>query len=184
MGPTGSGKGSILSHVLETFPELTFAVSCTTRTMRPGEVDGKDYHFLSQEEFQEKIDKKEFLEWAEFGGNRYGSLKSEIVERLKSGQIVVNEIELQGILQLLEIVPKVNRTLIFIDAGDWEISKARALARAPISEEQLALRHERYLEEIKSKPYADIVIANPDGGLEQAQKEMRDIVQKIIKKTT
>lgn len=180
MGPTGSGKGSILSHVLATFPDVTFAISCTTRPIRPGEVDGKDYHFVSEEQFQRKIDESAFLEWAEFGGHRYGSLKSEIIERLQHDQVVINEIELQGVLQLLEIIPKENRTLVFIDAGDWETSKARALARAPISEEQLALRYERYVEEIKSKPYADIVIANPDGGLKQAQKEMEEIVRNIV----
>lgn len=180
MGPTGSGKGSLVKHVQEHFSDLYFTVSCTTREQRPGEVDGVSYYFISPEEFDQRVAKGLFLEWAEFSGNKYGTLKSEIVERLENGQVVLNEIELQGIKQLLEIIPQEHRTLVYIEAGSWEALKARALARAPMSEEHLELRYQRYLEEVKMKPYADVVIRNEDGQLEEAKKQMETLVQKIF----
>ena len=180
MGPMGSGKGSIITYLHTQFPELQYSVSCTTRHPRPGETDGKEYYFLSPADFQRKIEEGAFLEWAIFSGNKYGTLKSEIVDRLQQGQVVMTEIELQGIQQLLKIIPKVHRTLVFIEAGDWETLKARAIARAPISEEHLELRHQRYLEEIKSKPFADVVIDNTDGKLEEANAQMVTLVKEII----
>ena len=184
MGPMGSGKGSIIEYLHTQFAALQYSISCTTRHPRPGETDGKEYHFLSPADFQRKIEEGAFLEWAVFSGNKYGTLKSEIINRLQEGQVVITEIELQGVQQLLKIIPKEHRTLVFIEAGDWDVLKARALARAPISEEHLALRYERYLEEIKSKPYADIVIDNTDGKLEEANKKMIDLMQNIIEEVT
>ena len=134
--------------------------------------------------FVGKINGNEFLEWAEFSGNLYGTLKSELVERLQKGEVVICEIELQGILQLMNMVPKEHRTLVYIEAGDWEVMKQRALARAPISEEHLALRYERYLHERASKEYADIIINNVDGKLQDSKARMAEIVQKIITTVT
>jgi len=183
MGPTGSGKGSIISYIREQFPEVYFSISCTTRAPRPGEEHGVDYYFIDRAEFERRVEAHEFLEWAEFGGNLYGTLKSEVVERLVDGQIVINEIELQGIEILKDILTPEHRTVIYIEAGDWETLQARAQARAPISEEELAGRHERYLIEIQAKPYADIVINNGEGQLELARVEAVGIVEKIIATT-
>ena len=180
MGPMGSGKGTLVKHVKERFPELQFAVSCTTRDKRPNETDGVDYHYISMEQFDNKISNHDFLEWAEFSGNKYGTLKSEIIDRMKSGQVILNEIELQGIKQLIEIIPEKNRTLVYLEAGEWEALKSRALARAPISDEHLELRYQRYLEEVKMKPYADIVIENKDGDFDQAKQEFADVVEEIF----
>ncbi len=183
MGPTGSGKGSIVSYIREQFPEVYYAVSCTTRAPRPGEQHGVEYYFIDREEFERRIEAHEFLEWAEFGGNLYGTLKSEVVERLVDGQIIINEIELQGIEILKDILTAEHRTIIYIEAGDWETLKARAQARAPISEEELAGRYERYVIEIQAKPYADIVIDNTDGQLETARAQTTQIVEQIIAST-
>ena len=180
MAPTGSGKGSLIAHAQQQFPKLVQTVSCTTREKRPAEKDGVDYYFISRPEFVGKINGEEFLEWAEFSGNLYGTLKSELVDRLQRGEIVICEIELQGILQLMNMVPKEHRTLVYIEAGNWEVMKNRALARAPISEEHLALRYERYLHEKASKEYADIIINNVDGKLQDSKEHMSRIVQTII----
>ncbi len=180
MGPTGSGKGTILSHVLAMCPEVYFSVSCTTRVPRPGEVHGRDYYFIDREEFMRRVDAEEFLEWAEFGGNLYGTLKSEVTERLIDGQIIINEIEIQGIEIIKKIISDDHLTTLYIEAGDWETLKARALARAPMSEEELTRRYARYLEEIKTKPYADVVIENTEGKLEDAKAAAVDVVKKII----
>ena len=180
MGPTGSGKGTIVRHMKERFPELQFAVSCTTRAMRPGEIDGREYHFVADAVFDTKIQHEDFLEWAEFSGNRYGTLKSEIINRLTSGAVVLNEIELQGVQQLLPLIPKKNRTLVYVEAGDWAALKQRAVARAPISEEHLEMRRQRYIEEVQMKPYADVVLENREGELEGAKKGAEELLTKIF----
>jgi len=182
MAPTGSGKGSLVSHVKKQVQGLYFAVSCTTRDKRPGECQGREYFFITEEEFREKIKNEEFLEWAEFSNNTYGTLKSEVVKRLQAGEIIINEIELQGIQEMVKIIPKEHRTIIYIDAGGWEVLKARAIARAPISEEDLELRHQRYLEEKESQGYADIILDNTDGDLQKSKKQIVKIVTDIIKR--
>ena len=180
MAPTGSGKGTLEQHVLTCFHELLFVVSCTTRAMRPGEVQDREYHFITKEAFTEKITQGDFLEWAEFSGNFYGTLKSELVEPLQTGKVILHEIELQGIEQIKPIVPKKNRTIVYIDAGSWEDSVRRAVARAPMSEAELIMRKERYDHEVAALPYADIVIDNRDGKLDNAKQAMVEIVQNIF----
>lgn len=182
MAPTGSGKGTLISYIQSVFPHVAMLTSCTTREMRPGEKNGVDYHFITRAEFQSKIGQEEFIEWAEFSGNLYGTLKSDIEMCLKDGQVVINEIDVQGVIQLQSLVPREHYTVVYIDAGDWEALQARALARAPISEEQLALRHKRYLEEDKFKHRADVLIKNKDGQFEEAKVALRAIFEEIITK--
>lgn len=184
MAPTGSGKGALEKYLFERFPELQFAVSCTTREPRPGEKHGVNYYYLSREEFQQRIEAGDFLEWAEFSGNLYGTLKSELLDRLYKGQIVLNEIELQGVEALKQLIPKEHRTIIYIEAGGWEELKRRAEARAPISKEHLELRYQRYLLERESKVHADYVVENLDGKLAEAQAELGEIVGNIITSVT
>jgi guanylate kinase len=181
MAPMGSGKGSIVSYIQEKF-QVTQTISCTTRAQRPQEVDGVDYCFISREAFEEKIAGGDFIEWAAFGGNLYGTPKSELMTRLQRGEVVLSEIEVQGVLQMIDYIPKTHRTIIYIDGGEWESLKQRALARAPISEADLALRYERYCEEIKSKDIADIVVSNHDGEFEQALAHIDTIMNDIITK--
>lgn len=184
MAPMASGKGSLVSHITSEFPQVRRTVSCTTRERRPQEVEGVDYWYISRSDFETRIANGEFVEWAEFSGNLYGTLKSELTTRLEKGEIVLCEIELQGILQLMKIVPKGYYTLLYIDAGGWETLKARALSRAPMSEEHLKLRYERFKEEEMFKGHADFIIANNDGELEQAKAMMRGIVADIVAKTS
>lgn len=182
MAPMGSGKGTLEQYVFKKFPELIFAVSCTTRAPRPGETDGVEYHFITREQFESKVRNGDFLEWAEFGGNLYGTLKAELLEPLRNGQVVLNEIELQGVEQVIELLPADCRTIVYIDAGDWEALKKRALSRAPMSEAELQKRYQRYQHEIAAKPLADIVIDNRDGKLESAQEAFESIVEAIYSK--
>jgi guanylate kinase len=99
-GPSGVGKGTLISRLLERVPDLELSVSATTREPRPGEVDGRDYHFLSAEEFDRRIEAEDFLEFATYSGNRYGTLRSEVGKRLDAGHSVVLEIEVQGARQV------------------------------------------------------------------------------------
>ncbi len=180
MAPMGSGKGTIIKAGLKAFPEIHTTVSCTTRQPRPGEVDGREYHFISGIEFDAKIEAGEFLEWAHFGLNRYGTLKTEILPYLESGEVVIAEIELQGVEQLHQLLPKENITTVYIEAGGWDKLRARALARAEISEEELAKRYERYLIEIESKSGVDIVIDNSKMGSEAAENEFISVLKNIF----
>lgn len=182
MAPTGSGKGTIEKHVLSFFPELLFSVSCTTRAMRPSEVQDREYHFITKEVFEEKVDKGDFLEWAEFGGNLYGTLKSELLQPLYTGKVILNEIELQGIQQIKNIVPVEHRTIVYIDAGSWDDLVRRAKARAPITDDELALRKIRHDHEVLALPHADVVIDNRDGKLEDAKLRLEQVVKDIFQK--
>ncbi len=180
MAPMASGKGSLMRYVLEAFPQVVKAISCTTREKRPREVDGVDYCFMTRADFEAKIKADAFIEWAEFSGNLYGTLKSEIVTKLQNGDIVLNEADLQGILQLIEMIPREYYTVLYIDAGDWDTLKARALSRAPMTDAELVLRHERYLAEEAFKDQADFVIKNGDGQLALAHDQIHQIIEHII----
>lgn len=181
MAPMGSGKGTLVKHALEKYPNLRQTISCTSREKRPGETDGQHYHFLSPDEFSEKIKAGDFLEWAEFAGNKYGTLKSEILPCLKHNDVVIVEIELQGVEQLLRLLPREHMTIVYIEAGGWETLKARALARAPMTEKELEARYQRYLEEAKAKPLADVIIDN-SGELEKAIQEFDQVIEAAYRK--
>jgi len=173
MAPTGSGKSTLVRHITTAFPKLSVTISCTTRTKRPGEEDGREYYFLTREEFRTKVAADEFLEWAEYSGNFYGTLKSEIIPRLTESRIIITEIELKGMLQLKELIPTEHLNVIYIEAGDWTVLKERVLARAPISEEELHARYERYLVEHCAKEYADFIIDNTEIGKEMASAKQQ-----------
>jgi guanylate kinase len=179
MAPMGSGKGTLIKAAEAKFPDMRNTISCTTRAPRPGEVDGREYHFITSAKFDAKVAEGAFLEWAHFGLNRYGTLKSEILPHLEAGRVVIAEIELQGVEQLHALLPAENITTVYIDAGGWEVLRARALARAPIAEEELTKRYERYLIEIESKPIADIIIDNSGTDSGPAEAEFITLLQNI-----
>jgi len=180
--PMASGKGTLIACMQKEFPQVTRITSCTTREIRPGERENVDYHFISRAEFQDKIEKGEFIEWAEFSGNLYGTLFSDLNTHLMNGDVVINEIDIQGVLQLQAIVPKSHCTVVYIDAGNWETLKARALARAPMGEKDLELRYERFLEEEAFKERADFVVQNNDGQFIEASDTFCEIIERIINK--
>src|SRR6478752_5364784 len=95
-GPSGVGKGTLIGELLRRVPDLELSISATTREPRQGEEDGRDYHFLPPPEFDRRVDAKDFLEFATYSGNRYGTLRSEVQRRLEQGRSVVLEIEVQG----------------------------------------------------------------------------------------
>lgn len=151
--------------------------------MRPGEVEGEIYHFLSPEEFQARINNGEFLEFADYGGNRYGTLKADVLVPIEQGKTVVREVELQGIQSIKKLLPSENLTVVYIEAGSWEGLKKRILSRAHMTEEQLALRYERYVKETAAKPLADVIIHNEDGRLEEAKQELEALVKTKLKQS-
>ena len=105
-GPSGSGKSTLAKRMFERFTGMEFSVSCTTRAMRPGEENGRDYHFLSEEEFQRHVRSGDFMEFATVHGNHYGTLKSEVISRVENGIDVLLDIDVQGALQIRQLAEK------------------------------------------------------------------------------
>ena len=180
MAPSGSGKSVLLKFLRETGLPLKFAVSCTTRMKRPGEVDGEIYHFISESEFETYRERGLFLETASYSNSNYGTLRSEILAPMKAGEVVIREVELQGIQAILELLPRECVTIVYIDGGDWEQLKRRIISRAPITDAELALRYERYLKENAARSLADTEIKNGEGEMDQAKIKLRQLVERII----
>lgn len=168
LGPTGSGKSTLMKHAMSEMSDITVPFSYTTRAPRAESIENNHYQFLTREAFQEKVDAGEFLEWAEYGGNLYGTLKSEIEQDLAEGKLLLKEMEVQGVRQVLSKLPRENVYTVYVSAGSWETLAARVKARAPITDEELALRHKRFLDEETFMPEADAVIENGDGEKEEA----------------
>ena len=184
IGPTGSGKSTLMKHVIGEFPELVLPYSYTTRARRADHVEGSHYKFITLEEFKEKIDAGEFLEWAQYSGNYYGTLRSEVAEQLSEGKTLLKEVEVQGARQIRDLLPKEELLTVFVSSGDWASLEARVRARAPITEEELALRKQRYEDEITFKDEADQVILNTEGKKEEAKEAFKNLIQSVIQHTT
>ena len=137
-GPSGVGKGTLIRLLRERIPELALSVSATTRAPRPGEEDGVDYHFLSDEAFAEKVANGEFVEWAEYSGRRYGTLRSELQRHLDAGRPVVLEIEVQGARQVRVAMPEAVQ--IFIEPPEGEALRDRLVGRGTDDPEEVARR--------------------------------------------
>lgn len=136
-GPSGVGKGTLIRGLLERCPGLQLSVSATTRQPREGEVNGREYHFLTRQDFDERADRGEFIEHAEYAGNRYGTLRSEL-ERPARG--IVLEIEIQGARQVRETLPEAYQ--VFIAPPSLDALKERLEGRASDTDEQIARRLE------------------------------------------
>jgi guanylate kinase len=137
-GPSGVGKGTLIRLLRERVPELALSVSATTRAARAGEEDGVDYHFLSDAEFARRVDAGEFVEWAEYSGRRYGTLRSELQRHLDEGRPVVLEIEVQGARQVRGAMPEAVQ--IFIEPPDREALKDRLVGRGTDDPDAIARR--------------------------------------------
>lgn len=148
--------------------------------MRPGEASGQTYYFVTPGEFDQRLKAGEFLEWAEYGHNRYGTLKSEILPAVAAGKTVIREIEVQGARQIQQILPAQDLRIIYIDAGSWDELERRIRARAPMAQPEIEARRKRYEDETSFKAQATVVIQNREGGLEQAKKDFEAAVRSII----
>src|SRR5215211_4240723 len=138
-GPSGVGKGTLIERLLDAVPELELSVSATTREPRAGEVDGRDYHFLTPEEFRRRLEAGDFLEHASYSGNYYGTIREEVERRLAAGRSVVLEIEVQGARQVRDAMGD-DAVLIFIAPPDEAALRARLEGRGTDSPEAIAQR--------------------------------------------
>lgn len=174
-GPSGVGKSTLVKQARIELPYLEFSVSCTTRQPRAGEVNGKDYFFLSTEEFESKVQNNEFLEYAGVFAHRYGTLKSEVVSRLKRGADVILDIDVQGAKQIRQAAaadPEIARAaqFIMIVPPDMATLEARLSGRNSETPESLKLRLAGAQEELSNFRVYDYLVVNDD--LETAGKEL------------
>ena len=172
-GPSGVGKGTLIRTLRERFPGLELSVSATTRGPRPGEEDGVDYHFLSQAEFDRRLEAGEFIEHAEYAGNRYGTLRSEIGRARDSGaRALVLEIEVQGARQVRDALP--GATQVFIAPPSEEALRTRLVGRGADPPEQIERRLEVASEELAARDEFKHVIVNDR--LDDAVQELVELV--------
>src|SRR5690349_3912317 len=134
-GPSGVGKGTLIRELLSRVPDLELSVSATTRAPREGEEDGREYHFLTPEQFEQRIEEQDFLEFATYSGNRYGTLRSEVERCLEHGRSVVLEIEVQGAQQVRAAEP--DSVQIFIAPPDPAVLRERLIGRGTDSTEAI-----------------------------------------------
>ena len=171
-GPSGVGKGTLIKGLLERMDGLVLAVSATTRKPRPGEVNGIDYHFLSPEDFDLRVRDGDFVEHAEYAGNRYWTLRSELE---RPGRGTVLEIDVQGARQVRETLPDAVR--IFVEPPSIDDLSRRLSARASDDEEQIARRLEAAREELAAREEFPHRIVNDD--LERATDELVELAARV-----
>ena len=172
--PSGSGKTSVVNHLMKKFPQLSFSVSATTRPPRNGEKNGVHYYFISEPEFREKIHNKEFLEWEMvYEGKYYGTLKSDIERIWKENKIPVLDIDVQGAIHVQQQYP-VNTIAIFIQPPSIEELKRRLKLRGSETNQSLQARLNKSGYEMTFKQHFENIIINEN--FEKACKEADKIV--------
>jgi len=170
-GPSGCGKSTICRRLIDD-PRVTFSVSATTRTIREGEVDGRDYHFLTKEDFARRIEAGEFIEWAEVYGNLYGTLRASMEEALNAGKVFLVEIDVQGALQLKALgVPGV---YVFVAPPSFEVLRQRLEGRGSETPASLERRLQKAEDEYRERGKYDHIVVNEV--LSDALDEIRGIV--------
>jgi len=172
-GPSGAGKGSLLQPLLDEDPRLRFSVSCTTRAPRPGEVDGRDYHFVDRPDFERRIADGEFVEWAEVHDQLYGTRVEDVEATMTDGGIPVLDVDVQGGLAVLDRFG--NRVVsVFVFPPSWEELERRLRGRGTNSEEDIALRLSNARTEVGHAPAYDYWLVNDD--LETSVRELAAVV--------
>lgn len=172
-GPSGVGKGTLIRHLLARVPELELSVSATTRAPRPGEQDGVAYHFLTREAFAGRVAAGDFVEHADYSGNSYGTLHSELDRRTGSGVPVVLEIEIQGARQVRTAMPEA--IAVFIAPPSRDALRARLVGRGTDSPAQVEERLHTADRELAARDEFPHVVVNDR--LEDAVEELVEIVR-------
>jgi guanylate kinase len=172
-GPSGVGKGTLIRGLMERFSQLKLSVSATTRPPRPGEHAGRDYHYLTPDEFERRAAGGDFLEHAAYSGHRYGTLRSEVERHLGAGNPVVLEIEVQGARQVREAMP--DAVAVFIAPPSLDALRARLVGRGTDSPDQVTERLRTAERELRAQPEFAHVVVNDR--LERATEELAEIVQ-------
>lgn len=178
-GPSGTGKSTLIQGLLKPFPELCFTVSCTTRPVRRGEQEGRDYYFLSPEEFRRKVDGNEFIEWEALHDHQYGTPWSELRRLWDEKQVPLLDIDVMGALNVKRLQP--GARLIFISPPSLLELERRLRARETESEQQIRIRLARAEREMAMSTQFDHIVVNDD--LLSAGRELTEILNTCIGRT-
>jgi guanylate kinase len=172
-GPSGVGKGTLIARARELVSDLDVATSATTRPRRADEHEGREYHFLSPEEFDRRAEEGEFLEHVSYAGNRYGTLRSEVEQRLRDGGSVVLEIEVAGAREIKRQMP--SAVLVFVAPPTMADLEARLQGRRQNTETEVRERMQIAAQEMKAVPEFDHVITNDDA--ERAAADLAELMR-------
>jgi guanylate kinase len=157
-GPSAVGKSTVVAHMRAQHPEVWLSVSATTRHPRPGEIDGRHYRFVDQPQFDKLIANDELLEWAEFAGNRYGTPRQPVLDKLAAGEPTLLEIDVQGARQVRRAMP--DALLVFLAPPSWEELVRRLVGRGTETEEVRERRLTAAREELASETEFDVTLVN------------------------
>jgi guanylate kinase len=171
-GPSGVGKDSVIESIRAHRPDVWLSVSVTTRPIRPYEINGLHYHFVDRDEFGRMAERGEFLEWAEFAGNLYGTPRTPVDERLAAGEPALLKIDLQGARQVRQAMPQAR--LVFLAPPSWGELKRRLIGRGTDDAETIRQRLEHAQEELAAEPEFDMTIVNHT--VEQAAADLVDLL--------
>jgi guanylate kinase len=171
--PSGGGKGTLIQRVLKEVPNLSYSISYTTRAPRNGEVEGREYFFVTPEDFEHRIAAGEFLEWAHVHGKLYGTSRHQVSHEIFEGRDIILEVDVQGAASVRELVS--DSVSIFILPPSVETLRQRLMARGTDSPEELDLRLKHAPEELRHYKSFDYVIINDE--VEKAATQLRCIVQ-------
>jgi guanylate kinase len=176
-GPSGAGKGTLIRKLVEDRPDLAVAVSATTRDLRPGERDGREYHFLSEREFERRVEAGEFLEHVDYvSGHRYGTLREEVERIIRSGRSVILELETRGAKEVQTARP--DAVTIFVQAPSFAELERRLRERATESAGEIGERLELARRQADEAGDFDHVVTNDD--LARAVSELGAIVDRTL----
>jgi guanylate kinase len=176
-GPAGSGKGTVVNELISAHPELKLSISATTRAPRPGDKHGETYYFISKDEFKERIEKGEMLEYNHFTGNDnyYGTPKKEVDEALAGGTDVILEIDVNGAMQVKEKMP--NAVTVMLTPPDGKTLESRLVGRGTESAEEIQKRLATAKNEVSLLPKYDYSVVNEDGKIKKCAEEIYSIIK-------
>lgn len=178
-GPSGAGKGTLLSQVIERIPDAWVSVSATTRGPRPGEIEGVHYFFLDTNHFKSLVEQDGFLEWAQVHDNYYGTLKQSVIDHMNAGDQVILEIDVQGALQVRKALPEAH--LVFIEPPSLEELERRLRQRGTETEDVISSRMKTAEVELAQKMEYDVQVVNDD--LERAVDELVEVINSFANDT-
>lgn len=178
-GPSGAGKGTLLSQVIERIPDAWVSVSATTRSPRPGEIEGVHYFFLDTDHFKSLVEQDGFLEWAQVHDNYYGTLKQSVIDHMNAGDQVILEIDVQGALQVRKALPEAH--LVFIEPPSLEELERRLRRRGTETEDVISSRMKTAEVELAQKMEYDVQVVNDD--LERAVDELVEVINSFANDT-
>lgn len=177
--PSGSGKTTLVKHCLDVFPDLQFSISCTTRDLRGSEVHGIDYHFVSPDEFRQKITEEAFVEFEEvYEDKYYGTLKSEVERIWASGKVVIFDVDVKGGISLKKYFGDQALSIFIMPPSVAEL-ELRLISRGTDDLETIKTRVHKAADEMAFKNEFDVILINSD--LEVAKKNVEDLLKKFLK---